>query len=543
MFNLRMLGLVRIGVFDLAGIRPDRRPDPCDYRHPDPSSPDTFRIKRGPRYAIHPSAIGKREDQACLISCHLDVWLKCCVNSPNVTILRGAYRNRIIYRKSSGSCVVLTRGMLETVDMLRRLSINPSSLSLRHGHAIGHIHNRATFGEQDRYWNHDLCVGFLSDPFPYAIAIPDMKRAVIITGHFPFQKRRGSVLWVSHHLQKMGWHVTHVTVGYSWLSYLKTDQRLKALDYKPKQGQQCHSVTLTAIFGFSPVHPARSGHHVADKLISAFQGLFKAYWRPRLKGPLVIADLVICESGAPVLLAPLLSKYAPLAARIYRVNDDIHLLNAPDFLQKAEVENAQHFTRISSANQGLTKQFRHRNITLDPMGVPIIQLDEMHPSPFSSVLNQKVAVCAGTTQLDQDALFWIAKSRSNWQVHVLGRTRGERSNRPPNLIYHGEVNFDDIVGFVQHADIGLAPYTDQVGIEYQTTNSNRMLLYRHFGLPILGPDRLCDPSLPSIIGYSDPNALDRCESMPKRPEAIQDWSELAIALTQNAEMVPPTDVA
>tara|TARA_B110000114_G_scaffold179677_1_gene214423 strand:+ start:755 stop:919 length:165 start_codon:yes stop_codon:yes gene_type:complete len=48
------------------------------------------------------------------------------------------------------------------------------------------------------------------------------------------------------------------------------------------------------------------------------------------------ANLVICESGAPVLLAPLLTKYAPTASRIYQVNDDMRLLNAPAYLVRAE---------------------------------------------------------------------------------------------------------------------------------------------------------------------------------------------------------------
>ena len=370
-----------------------------------------------------------------------------------------------------------------------------------------------------------------------------MKRAVIITGHFPFQKRHGSILWVSHHLQKMGWHVTHVTVGYSWLAYLKQDQRLKALGYRPKKGEHIQSDTLTTIYGLSPIHPVRSGHQIVDKAIAAFRGLFENYWRPILRSSLARSDLVICESGAPVLLAPLVSKYAPQAARIYRVNDDIHLLNAPKFLLEAEVDNQHHFTRISSANQGLTNKFRHGNITLDPMGIPRGSLENTRRSPFHRSEGQKISVCAGTTQLDHHALIWIATNRPNWQVHVLGRIKEKTLQNIPNLIYHGEVKFDTILGYIAHADIGLAPYIDHQGIEYQTTNSNRMLLYRHHGLPILGPNRLCDPSVPSIIGYSDPNALDRCENIPKRPERIRDWSALERALVQNGEIVPPTDVA
>lgn len=368
-------------------------------------------------------------------------------------------------------------------------------------------------------------------------------RVVILTGHFPFQKRRGSILWVSQHLQSIGWHVTHVTVGYSWLSVLKQDPRLKALGYVPKRGTVKQSKNLTTIYGLSPVHPIKTGHHLVDLALAASRSLFKAYWQPKLRPPLKNADLVICESGAPILLAPLLSKYAARAARIYRVNDDIRLLNAPDYLSKAEQDHQHHFTRISSANPRLTKRFTHENITLDPMGIPRLQLKDRPPSPYSSDKGQFIAVCAGTTQLDQDAITWVAKNRPNWQVHILGRTKRNPSQTLPNLNYRGELNFNEMLSFIAHADIGLAPYIDRPGIEYQTTNSNRILLYRHYGLPILAPNRLCDPERPSIVGYSDPNALGRCETMPRQPEVIQDWSALAAALAQNGEIVPPTEVA
>ena len=370
-----------------------------------------------------------------------------------------------------------------------------------------------------------------------------MKRAVIITGHFPFQKRRGSILWVSQHLQEMGWHVTHVTVGYSWLSVIKPDQRLTALDYKPKTGVQVHSTTLSTIFGFSPLHPVRTGHAFVDQILARLKSLFINYWRPRLRKPLREADLVICESGAPVLLGPLLTQFAPTAARVYRVNDDIRLLNAPDHLINTEHEMLPKFSRVSSANMSLTKRFMHQNTTIDAMGVPNTQLKKPRKSPYMDKSSHRVAVCGGTTQLDQRSLRWIAQNRPNWQIHVLGRVKKTVPIPPKNITFHGEISFEEVLDFIAFADIGLAPYIDKPGIEYQTTNSNRMLLHRFYGLPILGPDRLCNPTVPNIIGYSEPNALDRCEVLKKQPESIPDWSELALSLAQNGEIEPPTDVS
>ena len=109
------------------------------------------------------------------------------------------------------------------------------------------------------------------------------------------------------------------------------------------------------------------------------------------------------------------------------------------------------------------------------MGVPHDQLRKSRTSPYENHQFQKIAVCAKTTQLDQATLISIAQSRPEWQIHVLGRIRKISPHAPGNLIFYSEIPFNEVLDFVAHADIGLAPYIDRPGIQYQTTNSNRML--------------------------------------------------------------------
>jgi 2-beta-glucuronyltransferase len=368
-----------------------------------------------------------------------------------------------------------------------------------------------------------------------------VKRAVILTGHFPRQKRRGSLLWVADHLQAMGWHVTQITVGYSWLSYLRGDARLAALGYQPKRGTRRFSDSLTGLYDVAPIHPFAPRSPLLDRVLEPLHGLFAAFWASRLQAPLARADLVILESGAPLLLAGLCADFAPRARRIYRVNDDIALLNLPAFLVARETALARHCTRVSTASPLLAERFRdHPFVTLDPMGVPRAELQDPGPDPFQPRHLREV-VCAGTTQLDMDALIRIATARPHWRLTVLGRLKTQPP-RLPNLVFKGETSFADTLAHVAAGDIGLAPYRDAPGIAYQSTNSNRILLYRHFGLPILGPDRLCHPRTPSIIGYGRPDALEICETALRRPEFIPDWSELARALAQNEPMTPPIEV-
>ena len=365
-----------------------------------------------------------------------------------------------------------------------------------------------------------------------------MKRLIFLTGHFPQQKRRTSMLWVTDHLQAKGWHVTYVTVGYSWLSWVGNDKRLATLDKVPQRGTHVISPSLTGVYGLSPWHPVRSQFQSLNLFLEPFCNLFTAYWAPRLRKLLPSADLVICESGAPVLLGQLVAKYAPQATRIYRVSDDIRLLNAPDVMLRAEATH-HHFDRISTGSPLIAQRFQdHPNVTLDPMGVPYDQINISTADPYTRTPEGKIAVCAGSTLLDMQAILRTARRCPHWQIHVIGRLK----TKPPvlpNVTWHGEQPFAKTLSYIQHADIGLAPFQDVPGVEYQITNSNRILLYRYCGLPILAPARLCTPDIPSLISDSAQDAPARCEAFGRQPEPIPDWSALADALVQNGVTEPP----
>jgi 2-beta-glucuronyltransferase len=369
-----------------------------------------------------------------------------------------------------------------------------------------------------------------------------MTRIVLLSGHFPHQPRRPSLLWVSQALQDTGWHVTHATVGYSWLSLARRDPRLTCLPTAPQTGHHDLTPQLSTLYHHAPIHPFSTKNPWLDTALRPLHGLFQTYWAPRLRAPLSRADIVLIESGPPVMLARCARRLAPQATLIYRVNDDIRLLNAPAFLQQRERHSARLFDRISTASPELAARFAdHPNVTLDPMGIPQARLACPGPDPYTPRARSE-AVCAGTTQLDLPALIRIARARPLWRLHVLGRLKHPAPDLP-NLLFHGEQDFATTLAHIAHADIGLAPYLDRPGVEYQRSNSNRMLLYRHFGLPILGPDRLCHPGLPAIIGYANANWVQLCESWTKTPEAIPDWSDLARRLVQNPVTDPPVDVA
>ncbi len=335
-------------------------------------------------------------------------------------------------------------------------------------------------------------------------------------------------------MQADGWHVTFATLGYSRLSRLMGDRRLDGAILSPR-GTTHIGPMLTAIFDLPVLHPVSLRSPTLDRLTAPIFTPFVRYWDRRLSGPAARSNLIVVESGPPLLLARALRAAAPDIPMVYRASDDVRLLNLHPMITDQELTAAPLFDRISVASPLLARRWAgHPGLAIDPVGIPKSQLAAAQPDPFPQPRAKTEAVCAGTTLFDMDQALRLARLRPDWRITVIGRLRSRPDSIPPNLHLTGELPFDTTVAHIRHADIGLALYADKPGVEYQTAQSNRLLLYRHFRLPVLAPLRLCDPALPSIIGF-DPrdddsmrNAAARALALPPLPpdDDIPDWDLL-----------------
>jgi len=374
-----------------------------------------------------------------------------------------------------------------------------------------------------------------------------VKRALILTGHFPQQARRAGIPWLADRMQTDGWHVTFATLGYSHLSRLSGDRRLDGVT-PPPNGTTDLSPSLTAVFDLPLLHPVSLRRPGLDRLTAPLFAPFIRYWAHRLVGPATRSDLIVIESGPPVLLTRALRTAAPHVPMVYRASDDIRLLNMHPMITTEETAAAPFFDRISVASPVLARRWiGHPGLSIDPIGIPKSQLAVPQSDPFPTPRAPAEAVCAGTTLFDMDQALRLARLLPDWRITVIGRLRSRPDPVPANLRLTGELPFDTTVAHIRHADVGLALYADKPGVEYQTAQSNRILLYRHFRLPVLAPLRLCDPSLPSIIGF-DPrdddsmrSAAVRALTLPPLPpdDDIPDWDLLytRIAATRRLRTV------
>jgi 2-beta-glucuronyltransferase len=372
-----------------------------------------------------------------------------------------------------------------------------------------------------------------------------MRRALIVTGHFARQARRAGIPWLADRMGTAGWHITFATVGISRLSMLLGDRRLEGANPSPRPGETEIAPGLTALFGLPLLHPVSLRRDWLDRLARRPMAGFARWWAPRLAPHAAAADLIVVESGPPVMLIRGLRSAAPAVPIVYRASDDVRLLGLPRWLCDEEIAVAHLLDRISVASPILARRWDgHPGLAIDPIGVPKAALAADPGDPYPAPRARVEAVCAGTTLFDMDQAMTLARLFPDWRITVIGRLRTSPPAVPPNLRLIGERPFDETAAHIRHADLGLALYADRPGIEYQTAQSNRMLLYRHFQRPIIGPARLCDPALPSILGYDprDPatiaTAAARALALPPLPEdtAIPDWDLLFTRITSTARL-------
>ncbi|QFS84992.1 hypothetical protein [Roseivivax sp. THAF197b] len=371
-----------------------------------------------------------------------------------------------------------------------------------------------------------------------------MKRAVLLSTHLPWSDRRASFHWIADALVDAGWEVDFATIGYSHLARLKQRRSGDAPSRAPRRGRTCLGPRLHHLFLPQAFHPVVTGSPSLDVMLGRAWQISSRKWVPILSDPISRADVVIVESGLPLALVPLIRRMAPDASITYRINDDVSAMRLPRWLKASEERWAGMCDRLSLASPELARRFDHPNVTLDPMGVPRDTLPAKDGMADPYLPRHPVeAVCAGTSHIDLRRLSDWAQDHPLWRCHIVGRVKERPDALPANLVLHGELPYCQMLDLVAHADVGLAAYRDCPGVEYQRAHSNRIQLYRHYGLPILGPDRLCHPSVPALLGYEQPDAAFRCETWRRRPEALPDWSDLARALVQNVEIEPPFDVA
>ncbi len=353
-------------------------------------------------------------------------------------------------------------------------------------------------------------------------------RAILFTQQMlgPHARKTGMIFWAEA-LARRGYDSFAITTQLSWLSRAARNPRLLSADPEAINRWQDYGERLHGYVWVPPIHPASRGP----------AALYRLYpWLlPNAIARLVRdAALVVIESCAAVLLYDRLRALASPDTRfIYCASDRLGTVNMHPMLPEALARTAPGYDLVRVPAQGMAGDFpAGTRVMVAPHGIDRKAFPPDTPDPFDGPGPH--AVAAGDMLFDRDSFAVMLATRPDITFHTFGRMDLGELDGTPNLRAHGEVPFASLVPYVQHADLGIAPYLDRPGAHYLAQSSLKLIQYRHCRLPVVAP-RFATAAHPNVIGY-DPGApvsigtaLDGALAMPRSAIAtgdILDWDQV-----------------
>ncbi|AKG22725.1 GumK N-terminal domain-containing glycosyltransferase [Calothrix sp. 336/3] len=358
-----------------------------------------------------------------------------------------------------------------------------------------------------------------------------MKRVVLITGHYWHSKRKAGFHWLGDAFWRQGWEVVFLTAPLSWLSVLRRDYRLAYPVLEEANRLQPIKPNMWSYVWFTPWHPANLRLGMLNHLSRSW---FRSYGQlplPEVESLLKDADLFIFESTPALLLFDRCKQINPRAQYIYRVSDDLRLLNNHSIVLEKEAEVLPKFNLVSVPSQHMYRMFAGLpNIKLHLHGIrkDLFAQDYYNPYPPSE---HPHVVFVGNTRFDYDFIDRASQLLPDWQFHIIGPMSNLISRK--NIIAYQELPFEATIPYLKYADIALQNLAYSPGSEC-FTDSLKIIQYTYCQLPIVAPDYL-KSSRENMFYYQPGNpdsirqaliAAQGCDRSQISTENIYDWDEL-----------------
>ncbi|MCX6163717.1 MAG: glucuronosyltransferase, partial [Ignavibacteriae bacterium] len=155
-----------------------------------------------------------------------------------------------------------------------------------------------------------------------------MKKVTLITYHHWKSKRRAGFHWLAEAYHKMGCQVVFVTGAISKLSKIKKDFRIEFIDSKSINKLIEEKDNFFSYTWFTNWHPVNLRNRILNNLsyniFSKYSSLFKD---KELIDFIKDSDAFIFESFPGIFLFDTLKNLSNNSKFIYRVSDDMRLLN------------------------------------------------------------------------------------------------------------------------------------------------------------------------------------------------------------------------
>jgi 2-beta-glucuronyltransferase len=344
---------------------------------------------------------------------------------------------------------------------------------------------------------------------------PEQRRKIVILTSHVFLRgyRKASIHFVARRWAALGHQVHFLTIGHSWLTRLKEPSRFRALSNMANRFATVEP-NLHAGAYIPPLHAFSSNNRLLNRLNDLAFRLYGSFLPSFARRAVADADLVILESGSALSFFDYVKRINPRARTLYFCRDLLRSVGAAPVLQRIQEETIARFDVVCVPSQRLGALLPPGGrIRVIPQGVDTALFDQDHASPYApGSLN---AISVGNMLFDQAAVDAMVAAAPDVTFHIFGAPwRGVPAE---NIVVYGERDFESIVPYIRHADIGLAPYRLTADEVYLAESSLKLSQYSYCRLPIL---------LPDLIPFSRANAV------PYRLEGETEWRDkIDIALS------------
>jgi 2-beta-glucuronyltransferase len=312
--------------------------------------------------------------------------------------------------------------------------------------------------------------------------------------------RKGGLVFWAESLARLGWDTYAVTVQLSLLSRLA---RVGRLDTVPEQDINVwreRGERLQSFVWMAPLHPARVGNNLADRLTGLFAHLYPRFLPEAVRRVAERADLIVIETSAALALFDVLKRIAPAARMVYCHSDRLEVVGMHPVLSRILAQTAARYDLCRVHAHDLLRDFPpSARAMFISQGLDKQLFENEGPSPYPE--GSRNVVVAGDMLFDRAAVMGLVEAFPSLRFHAFGRMRFADGERRPNLVQHGEVPFETMIPFLRNADVGLAPYVDRPDAHYLAESGLKLIQYTYCRLPTVAPD-FAVAGRAHIMGYA-----------------------------------------
>ncbi|BCJ91923.1 hypothetical protein IZ6_26580 [Terrihabitans soli] len=353
-------------------------------------------------------------------------------------------------------------------------------------------------------------------------------RAVLFTQQFVGRgtRKTGMVFWAEA-LAELGWETFVVTTQISWLSRIFNPQRLAGVARAEMNDWIARAPNLRGYIWVPPVHPVSTRWDIVNQVTSPLAGLFARSLPKAVRDVVAKADLIVIESCAAAVLFPVLKRVAPRARFVYCASDRLNAVGMHPVIQKALDRSARDYDLIRVPSPSLLADFDPAcRASYIPHGVARTSFDSVRRSPFKP--GRRNIVVGGDMAFDLQSVTAVVLAFPELQFHFFGKMVIGDLALQPNVTRHGEVPFETLVGFLQHADVGMAPYVEKAELNYLAESSLKLAQYTYCRLPTIAP-AFAAGSRRHIVAYD-----------PKDPSSAVEG--MRVALSMDRDKIDRSDI-